>query len=375
MTQTAWDVDHPVLELLRQRRLEESKPGERSDAYKIGLAVEGGGMRGVVSAAMLTALDDRGFFNSVDSVYACSSGAINAAYYLAGGTWYPLSIYFDDLTTPTFVDLRRAFTKTPILNIDYAFNEVLANIKPLDYGAVLRSPVPLHVAITLVDELKTITTQKLDSEQDLQQALQASSWLPVALKGTTTYDGKRAVDGGVLKALPFRLAREDGCTHILSLSTHPMNVESGEISLLNRYTKRHLEKLRPGLGDGYIEALKQKYKDQEFLARIRVGPTYDQPYILDLAPLAGTPDVKRHEISVSRIIEAARSAYEVMYAALEHTTSSAISNGLIRAVPRFSIIEKDQDDKRIIHLVNNDSRASTPWGIARTRETRGTAQM
>lgn len=375
MTEAAWDANHPVLKLLRQRRQEESKPGERSDPHKVGLAVEGGGMRGVVSAAMLTALDDGGFFNSIDTVYACSSGAINAAYYLAGGTWYPLSIYFDDLTTPKFVDLRRAFTKTPILNIDYAFNEVMANIKPLDYGAVLRSPVSFHVSITLVDELKTIVTQSLGSEENLQQALQASSWLPVALKGTTTYDGKRAVDGGVLTALPFRLAREDECTHILSLSTHPMDKGSGEISLLNRYTKRHLDKLRPGLGERYIEALKQKYEDQEFLATMRLRETYEQPYILDLAPLAGTPDVKRHEISAYRIIEAARSAYEVMYAALEHRTSSAISDGLIRAVPRFSIIEKDQDDKRIIHLVNSDSRASMPWGIARTRETRRTAQM
>jgi hypothetical protein len=41
--------DHPVLELLRQRVREGSVPGRRSDGFKLGLVVEGGGMRGIVT--------------------------------------------------------------------------------------------------------------------------------------------------------------------------------------------------------------------------------------------------------------------------------------------------------------------------------------
>ena len=93
MEEEAWDVEHPVLQVLRQRSQEQSLPGRRNDSAKVGLAVEGGGMRGVVLASMLTAIDDLGFYNCFDQIYACSSGAINAAYYLAGGTWYPLTIY------------------------------------------------------------------------------------------------------------------------------------------------------------------------------------------------------------------------------------------------------------------------------------------
>jgi predicted patatin/cPLA2 family phospholipase len=367
MTLQVWDAEHPVLALLRQRRSEGSRPGKRNDAFKLGLAVEGGGMRGVVSAAMLTALDDQGFFNAIDSVYACSSGAINAAYYLAGGTWFPLSIYFDDLTTLEFVNVKRAFTKRPILNIDYAFDEVLDKIKPLDYAAILESQVQLHIAITLVDEMKTFVTGKLDTEADLRSALKASSWLPVALKGTTTYAGKRAVDGGVLTALPFRLARNDSCTHILSLSTHAMDVSTEQISLLNRYTKRHLDKIRPGLGVGYIQALKQKYDDQKALAEMRNSGNYHEPFVLDLAPLPGTPDVRREEISAAKILESARSAYAVMYAALEHKPAASVVSGHIRAVPRLTIVERDENDPRSIRLINYASGESVPWGAGRTR--------
>lgn len=34
---------HPVIDLVRQRRETESRPGKRQDPYKLGLSVEGGG--------------------------------------------------------------------------------------------------------------------------------------------------------------------------------------------------------------------------------------------------------------------------------------------------------------------------------------------
>jgi predicted acylesterase/phospholipase RssA len=78
----AWDPDHPVLMLLRRRHQDRSTPGKRpsEDRAKLGLAVEGGGMRGVVSAAMLAALEDLGYADVFDALYASSSGAINCAY-------------------------------------------------------------------------------------------------------------------------------------------------------------------------------------------------------------------------------------------------------------------------------------------------------
>ena len=321
-------------------------------------------MRGVVSASMLTAIDDLGFANCFDEIYACSSGAINAAYYLAGGTWYPLTIYFDDLSNPNFVNIRNAFNDKPILNLTYAF-DILANVKPLDYKYVIKSPIPLNVSITLVDEFKTIVADSFSSEAELKEALHASTWLPVAISGTTTYHGQRAIDGGVLTALPFRLAMRDSCTHIMSLSTHPMGVIHEKITVMNRYTRRHLNKIKPSLGDKYVEALNQKYHDQHMLAEARNAADYSEPYILDLAPLSGTPDVKRHELQTGKLIEAARSAYEVMYAALARRPSSAVRDHLIRAMPRFSIAERNQDDRRLIQLFDPGSGEFIPWGIAR----------
>ena len=55
-----------------------------SGSRKLALVIEGGGMRGVVSAGSLLALDQLGFRNVFDEVYATSAGGVNAAYFLSG---------------------------------------------------------------------------------------------------------------------------------------------------------------------------------------------------------------------------------------------------------------------------------------------------
>lgn len=73
MDQSPWATDHPARRVLRDRREQGSPPGERDDGATVGLAIEGGGMRGVVSGAMVTALEDLGYANAFDRVYACSA--------------------------------------------------------------------------------------------------------------------------------------------------------------------------------------------------------------------------------------------------------------------------------------------------------------
>ncbi|GAU69287.1 hypothetical protein SSP35_11_01060 [Streptomyces sp. NBRC 110611] len=342
-----WDSAHPVLEILRARRDSGSLPGQRKDGATVALAVEGGGMRGVISAAMLTQLEDYGFTNAFDVVFGCSSGGINAAYFLAGETWYPLSIYYDDLTTKRFVDFSRILRRRPILDLAYSFDHIMERVKPLDYEAVLRSAVPLAVPVTDVDALETVVLRDFASRQDLKAALRASAWLPIALPGTTaTPDGRRAVDGGVLTALPFRLAVNDGCTHILSLSTRPMRPADDRLSLLHRGTYLHLERMRRGLGSGYLAAIRQKHRDQDWLRRLRTAPGAGSPYVLDLAPLPWMPELKRHELDRQRLLDSARMAYGIAFCATEDRPVELLRRGGIRAMPRLRVVESADGEPR-----------------------------
>src|SRR6266498_2774957 len=140
MVEQIWSAQHPVRRILEDRRASGSRPGKRDDPHKVGLAVEGGGLRGVVSAAMLVALEDLGYADAFDEIYTCSSGALNGAYFVARKTWFPLSIYFDDLTTGEFLSFGRALRGQTPMNLDFVFDEVLARRKPLDYETIIADP-------------------------------------------------------------------------------------------------------------------------------------------------------------------------------------------------------------------------------------------
>jgi predicted patatin/cPLA2 family phospholipase len=262
---------------------------------------------------MLCALEDLGFAGAFDAVYAASSGAVNSAYFLAGGSWCALSIYHDELATRRFVDFRR-FWRGRILDLDYAF-DVVDRKKPLDYDAVLGSPIPLYVAVTLVDEIRTEIVGRYRSPGDLRIALRASAWLPFVLRGTADFHGRRAVDGGVLMPHPYRIALDHNCTHVLSLSTRPIRLQKSQLLLSEECASRYLDNIRLGLGRGYRQARRSYRSERSMLQRRMVEPG-ERPYVLDLAPLPWMAEIKRHEVDPGRIIGGARGAYEVTYCAL-----------------------------------------------------------
>lgn len=331
-TRFPWSPTHPVRQVLRDRRAACSKPGKRSDKYKVGLAVEGGGLRGVVSAAMLTALEDLGYADAFDDVYGCSSGAVNSAYFMMRKTWFPLSIYFDDLTTGEFLDLRRVLRRQGPMNLDYVFEEVLTHRKPLNYAGIIASAQRLHVMVTDVDDLKPLDVSDFHSPTDLRSALRASTWMPLALRGTATFRGHRAMDGALLRFHPFRAAVADGCTHILSLSTRPIAPLIRSVPLMNRVVALHLDTVRCGLGAGFVAGVREYLiEDKPYLVRSRTSPDTN-PAVLDLAPLPGTPEVKRHEVDRGGLVDGARSGYRAAHIALEGED--------VLIIPRLTVFRK-----------------------------------
>jgi predicted patatin/cPLA2 family phospholipase len=217
-------VEHATLQVLRQRALGGSLPGARRDPFKLGLVVEGGGMRGCVSGGALQALADLGLLNIFDSVYGSSAGAINLTFFLSGQR-DGVRIYHDHIANEDFVDLRRLFSRrpeqSPALNLPYLLEHVMEKVQPLDYDAVLSSQIPLKVVASSLDTLNPVLLDNFQDKHDLRLALQASATVPAVAGGPVHYRGQRLVDAAVFEPVPFRSAIADGCTHVLVLCTRP----------------------------------------------------------------------------------------------------------------------------------------------------------
>ena len=77
--------NHDVIKIISQRVKTNSTPGNRAlgDRAHLALAIEGGGMRGAVSAGMAAAIASLGLSDAFDSVYGSSAGCIVGAYMIS----------------------------------------------------------------------------------------------------------------------------------------------------------------------------------------------------------------------------------------------------------------------------------------------------
>lgn len=212
-------------------------PGKRSDQYKLGLVIEGGGMRGVISASMLMELKKLGLHNTVDCIYGASAGGIAAAYHLAN-TNYGLEFFTKDLASTEFVNAKGMKQGRPVINLDYLFEHIMGTVRPLDWNAVLTSPIPLKVVASSLDKLRPVLLEDFSCPNELKECLRASATVPRLVGPPRVVRGERLLDAAVFEPVPVESALRDGCTHVLVLCTRNSHVERGWRARLNRQVVR-----------------------------------------------------------------------------------------------------------------------------------------
>jgi predicted patatin/cPLA2 family phospholipase len=233
-------ADHPVLAALARRLRDGTAPGSRaaSDTMKIGLAVEGGGMKGVVSAGACGELLRLGLYDCFDAVYGSSAGAMNLTYYLAKQP-EGVKAYQEDLVDGAFLDLKRlpktrrsrrlmgtSRGRAPAMDVSYLVDGVMdgATGRALRWSDVLASTVAFNVVATSLDTLTPVILHSpFQNVRDLKTALKASAAVPLfAGPKPVRHRGQRLVDAAVMEPVPVHAAIADGCTHILVLCTRSL---------------------------------------------------------------------------------------------------------------------------------------------------------
>ena len=206
---------HKVLQNLWHSKFQKESFAESHNDRKLGLIIEGGGMRGVISTAMLVALHELQFNSIFDAVYGTSAGALGGAYFLSGQAPYGISVFYEEFNTRHGINYHRV---PPYVNVDYLM-EIVREKKVLNVDLVKKAPSELFINAT--DTLTGKPRYFSNRERiNLLDAIHASCALPILYDKPVAINGGLYLDGGIVGSLPVEQAIKDGCSDILILLTN-----------------------------------------------------------------------------------------------------------------------------------------------------------
>jgi predicted patatin/cPLA2 family phospholipase len=301
-----------VVDVLRAR----AATGSRDDGHRVALVLEGGGMRGVVSAAMTAAIERLGMTEGFDLAVGASAGALNAAALLAGVARGCTAAYSGAFAGPAFINPARLLVGRPAIDVRFVLRHADAGLDAERHERTIASPIALSCVAVDVDTAEVVEFSGMRTRNDLWAALLATSRMPWVGGRPVRISGRRYLDGGLADAIPLDVALAHGATHALVLQTRPHGVpRSSGSPWADRLIERHLRRLNPALVDLYRDRIPSYERVVTDIAG-RSSSDDGPPFVLGLRPPAGTPPVSQLERDPEVLRAAAFAAEEQAMAAL-----------------------------------------------------------
>ncbi|MFJ4679806.1 MULTISPECIES: patatin family protein [unclassified Kitasatospora] len=293
-----------VLAALAERWRTGSRPGGRTDGLRIALAVEGGGMRGIISGGMALALHEAGLTGVFDAVYGASAGALTGAWLLSSDPGQ-LAGWADAEYARAMVRPGNVLRGRPVVDLHNLVEHLYAHVARMDFDAILANPTTLHpIATHTGTGVATDLHPLLTDPARLRLALRASAALPLLAGPPVELDGSRYYDAGLAESIPFRTALAQGATHVLVLRSRgpvPATAATAAAAAVaagpsrgSRMVARTVLRRYPApLRDSYLGRAERLLADEELLGRHDLAPPADGPAVLSVRPGPEAPKVGR----------------------------------------------------------------------------------
>ncbi len=209
---------------------------EQATERKITLVSQGGGIGGgAYVVGVMKALRVLGILPYMKQTITSSAGTPAVVYPLMGKDRLAEHVWVEEVTRPEVVNLRRAVTGRPILDIDFLVDEILAK-HPFEPGTFHEHPVEMQISATRIDRERQTLEHHFFTNRDPYEPLQimkAAIAIPIVYGRTVIIEGAgEFIDGGLLRQVSF-----EGDIQII---TEPRNKVTttggyGERLLLKRY--------------------------------------------------------------------------------------------------------------------------------------------
>lgn len=242
------DVAEEIWQALRRKAA-----GDR-DVAPLGLVVQGGGMRGVYSLAVLAAFEEMGWTRCFDHVAGASAGAMNGAHFITGQARYGVETYVDYLSNRKFIDF---FRLRKLMDLDYMIDDLVRHVRPFNLPALLAASTELHIALADAEDASVHYVTNRSEDVDLWEAFRATGALPILYNRFVKVGDRLYLDGSLSDGLSLPRLLTLGCRYIVVVLTKPLSFRSQRMSQPIRalawwMTRQYSPALKRALFDGNL---------------------------------------------------------------------------------------------------------------------------
>ena len=230
---------------------------------KVGLVLEGGGMRALFTAGVLDALLDIKELD-IDGIVGVSAGALFGVNYVSGQKERAIRYNIKYARDKRYMGFYSWITTGNAVNEEFAFYEIPFKLDVFDQEKFKQSKIDFYVVMTNVESGKPEYVLIKDVFKQMEY-LRATSALPFASK-IIEINGKKYLDGGISDSIPIDYCEGLGYDKIILVLTRPKNThKEDKLNFLYKLVYRKYPNLVERLinmGKDYEIVLK-KIKDLE----------------------------------------------------------------------------------------------------------------
>lgn len=177
-----------------------------SDNNRLGLVLEGGGMRGVYTAGVLDFFLEENFF--VDGVIGVSAGAVQAVNFVSRQEKRGFRVIATYVNDKRYMSFRSLLLTGDLFNRKFCYERIPNELDPFDYETFRNSSTRCYATATNVLTGEASHLELKDLRDDMDK-LRASGSLPL-VSNLVNIDGIPHLDGGIADSIPFEAFRRMG---------------------------------------------------------------------------------------------------------------------------------------------------------------------
>lgn len=204
---------------------------------KIGLILEGGGMRGIYTAGVLDFFIEKNI--EVDITIGVSAGSCHASSYLSKQYKRAYNATVDYINDKRYLSFSNLIKTGSIFGMDFMFNKIPNELNIYDYDTFAKSKSKFVVVATNCETGSPEYFELKDLKKEIIY-MQASCSIPM-FANIVEIDDFKLVDGGVSDSIPIEYALNQGYKKNIVVLTRDITYKKNKQKFLSIVNRKYIK--------------------------------------------------------------------------------------------------------------------------------------